>query len=176
MERYPGQSSRPSVSSSNRRTAEEPSARPVVSAPSERRKSESDNKKTNVKAFVILAVVLAILGAAWWMLGKFSAGLPGYIDTSKYQSVLLSNNNAFYGKISEMTTDHIVLKDVFYIQQPTATEGEDANKFELIKRGDELHGPYDSMLINRSQVIYVENLKDDGKVAQTIKSYQSSKQ
>lgn len=40
----------------------------------------------------------------------------------------------------------------------------------LIKLGDELHGPEDEIKINRDNILYIETLKEDGKVVQAIKT------
>jgi hypothetical protein len=45
----------------------------------------------------------------------------------------------------------------------------------LIKLGNEVHGPEDSMVIERSQVLFFENLKNDGKVVDSINKYQNKK-
>lgn len=177
MDRYSDQSSRPTLRVPSRNTEENTAVvaeeSPMLSRKA-RQSQENSKMRLPKKFFVSLVVLLLALVAVWWLFGR-SAGLPSFIDTSKYQSVLLANNNAFYGKVKEMTADHVVLEDVFYIQQPTDAQDETAaSKFELIKLGNEMHGPYDKMLINRSQVVYVENLKDDGKVAQTIKTYHST--
>ena len=48
----------------------------------------------------------------------------------------------------------------------------DANSnVQLIKLGNEIHGPEDNMIIARDQVLFFENLKNDGKVSATIKDY-----
>lgn len=44
---------------------------------------------------------------------------------------------------------------------------------QLIKRGEEVHGPEDAMIINRDQVLYYENLKPSSKVSQLIQKYMS---
>ena len=46
-----------------------------------------------------------------------------------------------------------------------------ANDISLVKLGCELHGPTDEMLINREQVIFWENLKEDGQVAKAVAEY-----
>jgi hypothetical protein len=48
-------------------------------------------------------------------------------------------------------------------------------RLTLIKMGNEIHGPMDSMLINRSQVVLVEDLKNDSRVVQAINDYVSGK-
>jgi|GEM_PF-4877819 len=45
----------------------------------------------------------------------------------------------------------------------------------LIKPGNELHAPDDTMRITRSKVVFIENLKTDGKVTQAITDYLKDK-
>jgi hypothetical protein len=46
-----------------------------------------------------------------------------------------------------------------------------ASDISLVKLGCELHGPEDEMLINRSQIVFWENLKEDGQVTQAVAEY-----
>jgi ABC-type Zn uptake system ZnuABC Zn-binding protein ZnuA len=46
---------------------------------------------------------------------------------------------------------------------------------QLIKLGSEVHGPEDAMMIAKAQVLFYENLKPDGKVAQSISKYTGAK-
>ena len=45
---------------------------------------------------------------------------------------------------------------------------------ELVKLGAELHGPEDAVFIEKSQVLFWENMKDSSKVLEAIKQYQAS--
>lgn len=45
------------------------------------------------------------------------------------------------------------------------------NQLTLIKLGEEIHGPTDSIRINRDQILFVETLKDDSKVVKAINDY-----
>ena len=49
--------------------------------------------------------------------------------------------------------------------------GLDHSRNNLIKLGNEIHGPLDSMLINRDHVVIIEDLKDDSRVVQAINDY-----
>jgi len=42
----------------------------------------------------------------------------------------------------------------------------------LIKLGNEIHGPADSMIITKDHILFIEQLKDDSKVVRAIKEYQ----
>jgi len=47
--------------------------------------------------------------------------------------------------------------------------------FPLVKLGNEVHGPYDEMRINRQHIIFVEDLRQDGKIMQAIQKYKANK-
>jgi hypothetical protein len=59
------------------------------------------------------------------------------------------------------------------LEQPGDT-GSDQG-LTLIKLGEELHGPEDSMILNKEQVLFIEQLKDDGKVVKAIEDYKANK-
>lgn len=96
------------------------------------------------------------------------------IDKSAFQAVFLKNDQVYFGKITKLTETQVVLTDIFYLQDGTA--GGDANNttgsVSLVKLGDELHAPQDTMYIERAELNYWENLKPDGQVAKAIAEYQ----
>jgi hypothetical protein len=90
-----------------------------------------------------------------------------------------------------MDSDYLKLTDIYYLQvnQPlqtggtgTAAQAAAANstaanaqtQLSLVKLGNELHGPADEMEINREQVLFIEDLKSSGQVAQAIVKYQQT--
>jgi len=86
--------------------------------------------------------------------------------STPYQAVVLINNSVYYGKLTGWGTQNPVLTDVFYIvtkQDPDTKQTSNV----LIKRGKELHGP-DRMYLNPNQIILVEPVGPDSKVAQLI--------
>lgn len=87
------------------------------------------------------------------------------IDKSTYQSVFLSNGQTYFGKITKITDSQITLEDIYYLKT-------DNPNVELVKLGNELHGPQDKMYIERKEVQFWENLKQSSKVSQAIKQYQ----
>lgn len=97
-----------------------------------------------------------------------------FVDTSKYQAVFVNVNGTnggqvYFGKITSLTPQYIRLAKVFYIQNQSGDQG--ASNYNLVKLGCELHGPTDEMIINRNEVFFWENLKDDGQVAQKAAEY-----
>jgi hypothetical protein len=83
-----------------------------------------------------------------------------------YQAVLLSNGSVYYGKLSGYGTSAPVLTDVFYILSKVDPATKQTSNV-LVKRGKELHSP-DRMYLNATQIIFVEPVGHDSKVAQLI--------
>ena len=77
-----------------------------------------------------------------------------------------SNGAVYYGKLAGYGTRHPVLTDVFYILSKTDPDSKQVTNV-LVKRGKELHGP-DRMYLNASQIIFVEPVGPNSKVAQLI--------
>lgn len=107
------------------------------------------------------------------------------IDQGKYQAVFLTNGQVYFGKINSHNNTYLELVDIYYLQvKPVLQQGEEGNgntnassqeqktELSLVKLGNELHGPLDRMMINKDQVVFVEDLKDDSKVTDAIRRYQ----
>ncbi len=133
--------------------------------------------------WVIIAVVALGLVVGGWVAWQKLASADGGIESSKYQAVFLTDGQIYYGKLTVLKDRQYKLTNVFYIlsqnENKTANaDGETAetqNNAQLIKMGNELHGPEDAMMINRDHVLFYENLKPDGKVTQTINQYKDNK-
>ena len=131
--------------------------------------------------FVVLLFSLTILAIALAALFYFGSKHEGeFVNQDRVQAVFLTNGQVYFGKVSRVTSQYVDLQEVYYLnsqQQPdtkdsSATDTR-ATTFSLVKLGCELHGPADQMIINRDQVSFWENLKDDGKVAKAIDQWQS---
>ena len=123
---------------------------------------------------VALVVVVLVALGAWFAFSKMGgdAGVKG----GQYQAVFLTNGQVYFGKVSNVNGDYVELSDIYYLQvqqsvQPEAKDKTDQSQVSLAKLGSELHGPEDAMHISRQQVLFWENLKNDGKVVQAINSY-----
>ena len=138
------------------------------------------------KNFWLLTVATLVLLSAGFGLGKFTPALGGEygrVDHSKNQAVFLTNDQVYFGKITDINDDVIVMKDIYYLQkgaEQTSDSKEAAaptaqSNMSLAKLGNELHAPEDRMQINKDQVLFWENLKDDGKVSKAIKEYTDKK-
>ena len=61
------------------------------------------------------------------------------------------------------------------VQPSTTSTSSTPQQVQLVKLGNELHGPEDAMYINRQSVLFWENLKNDGKVAKAIAADKAKK-
>ncbi|HSE29214.1 MAG TPA: hypothetical protein VLA77_01355 [Candidatus Saccharimonadales bacterium] len=119
---------------------------------------------------VVLIVLLALVGFGVW---KYM-GADAAVAKDKYQALFLTNGQVYFGKLKNVNDKYVELTDIYYLQvqqpiQPSDTKN-DQPQVSLAKLGSELHGPEDRMNVNREQVLFWENLKDDSKVVSAIKS------
>lgn len=102
-----------------------------------------------------------------------------YVDTSSYQAVFLNGGQVYFGKITSLNNKYTALNNIYYLRvnqtvQPNAQSSNSSNDVSLVKLGCELHGPQDQMIINNEQIIFWENLKNDGQVTKAIAAYQKA--
>ena len=136
--------------------------------------------KSFMKPLVVAVIILLAVLVGWFAWQTLRGGAVA-IDNSKHQAVFFSSGQVYFGKLEVVNADYMRLTDVFYIQSGSSDTGDSENpqessgsSMELIKLGEEVHGPEDEMIINRDQMLFFENLKSDGKVSQLIKDYKSS--
>lgn len=156
--------------------------RPVQHRASAPRSTAVDNKKASKAPLWIAAiiVVVVIIGALIWVNMANNRSATTAIDGSKYQAVLLSNGESYFGKLTVLNDDFMKMTDIYYLKAKSATaNSEDTTTtdgdFQLIKFGGEVQGPEDEMVISKAQILYYENLKPDGKASKAIEQYKSSK-
>lgn len=163
------------------RSSQQPAARVATPAHT----SRSDGKKPRGKWLNIVTVVLLV--SSTLLLGALLVTIAtsdkkkenSFIDSSKYQAVFLNGGQVYFGKIGELTRDFLTIDNIYYLrvnEQAPPPEGEQQQQagsqdISLAKLGCELHGPQDKMIVNREQVIFWENLKDDGQVAKAITEF-----
>ena len=72
----------------------------------------------------------------------------------------------YFGHLQDYGTSHPVLTDVYYVVSQGNPETKQVTN-SLIKRGKELHEP-DRMYLNPNQIVFVESVGPNSKVAQLI--------
>jgi hypothetical protein len=133
--------------------------------------------------WILLLVVVVIVAAVLGVLFRDKLGMGKAETVSDYQAVFLTNGQVYFGKLSDKNDKYVTLNDIYYLQvnqalqqtqngqQPAANQ---QPQLSLVKLGNELHGPVDEMKINRDQILFFEDIKKDGRVAQAIAEYQAN--
>lgn len=116
---------------------------------------------------VAVLIVLILLLKGWRGSGAISAA---DVNPDTYQAVFLINGQHYFGHLEAGKRDGFTLTDVYYVQpQQNDPTADPANQqFQLIKFGNEIHGPEDVLHLNWSNVLFWENLRADSKVVNGI--------
>jgi len=145
-----------------------------------------EKRRTIIWLAAILFGLMIIWSAGVLLSGNSTnfGRLSNWADFTKYQAVFLTNGQVYFGKVTDVNQQTLVLEDIYYLrsnkglqiaEEKSATTAPDADSFSLVKLGQEIHGPEDKMSINLGQVLFVENLKYDSRVAEAIREYESKK-
>mgnify|MGYP001558037801 CR=1 FL=1 len=157
--------------------------------------------KTWIWGGVVFILVLIIVGGGVyflkpeWLGKKTTSTSPtGTVvkisdaKASEYSAVFISNNQVYFGKVSDLNAEFATLREVYYLKIQNSlvppqegdvkVEGKDSqpqqkNELTLIKMGNELHGPTDEIKINNKHILYIEALKTDSKVVKAINDYKA---
>lgn len=162
-----------------------PQPAPRAAAPGRRKHIDWAARTVRLELFIVLVGSALLLAAVAAYLGFSSTPITSeakQIDTSKYQAVFLNGGatsgsvayTTYFGRVTKLNSSYMVLKDVYYLTTANTTDQNAAASPQLTKLGcQQLHSPVDTMVINRSQVAFWENLQDSGKVVQAIKQFKT---
>jgi len=133
-------------------------------------------KALAVFAIIILAIIAYYVNSGGW-------NIPSVTNTSgtkdNYYAVFLTNNQVYFGHLENQENQYVELSNIYYLQVAgqnlqQKTDETDKTKLELVKLGNELHGPEDQMSVNRDQILFIEKLKADSQVVKTINGNQTN--
>jgi hypothetical protein len=117
--------------------------------------------------WVILVVFLLIIGfiaKSLWL----QRVLPK-VNVEGYQAVFLDNGQQYYGHLTNMWSRYPYITDIYYINVQAKDPANPADqKMQLVKLGNEVHGPEDAMYLNKEHIVFWENLKSDSEVVKSI--------
>jgi hypothetical protein len=125
-----------------------------------------------VMLLVLIALILVVLVVRTQLFragiaSLFAPSAAEVIDHNVYQAVFLTNGATYFGKLQDQGSDWFLLTDVFYLSTS------DQSGTQLIKRGNEPQGPREPMIIPRDQILFIENMRDDGDIVSLIRRFKS---
>lgn len=172
--------------SHQRSTAQQPQAQPQAAAQQETFSQMADvtaSKSGIAGKLLIVSLILASIAVTIFIGLAIRNGVgtsESLVDANKYQAVFLADGQIYFGKLTNVDNRYAELTDIYYLQveqqqAEAPIEGQEPvapqSRVSLAKLGDELHGPEDRMLINTDQILFWENLKDDGRVVEAITEF-----
>ncbi len=113
---------------------------------------------------VRIAVVLFVLVATFLLVRWWDFTLPSF--GARYQAVFLANGQTYFGHYLERIGPYVKVENAFYIATPPTAEEGQTPESRIIRRGSELHQPLPFVLIPKSAILFVEDLRQDSQVAQ----------
>ncbi len=128
------------------------------------------------KLVIIALLAIIVVGSGYLIIrNQTDDSQKDNVGNDNYSAVFLVNGQVYFGKLNKLDTDYTVLTDIYYLQvdqpiQPAQTKATDQPQISLVKLGDEIHGPKDEMKINKNQILFIEDLKEDGQVVKTIRA------
>jgi len=134
------------------------------------------SKWSRVGAVAMLFALTILIVAAIGVLFYGPSDQSKFVDKSKYQAVFLTNGQVYFGKLTNVSKDFFKLNNIYYLTQNSSTDSKgttttDGN-YTLVKLGcQQIHDPYDQMVIETNQVSFWENLQDSGKVVTSINQF-----
>lgn len=138
-------------------------------------------KKPKSKVWIVLTLAtIVILAIAFGIVFREKLNLTKYfvkkteISTAFRQAVYLTDNKVYFGFISKTDQQFVKLADVYYISindLNMTNNAAETPKISLTKLGSEMHSPDTTMLINRDQIIFFENLPANSKVNEAINKF-----
>jgi hypothetical protein len=136
----------------------------------------SEKIRTAVWWVVGIVVVIGILAALGIVPATWVPRMNG-----GYQAVFLTNGQVYFGRLYGAGAQYAVLRDIYYLQvtqppQPIQQGETSPSNVNVVKLGGELHGPEDEMRINRDQILFIEDLRDDSRVVAAIEQLESAGQ
>jgi len=156
------------------------SASPAPNTSDHQEEKNSDSAKTSrnwlqvFNGLMLVGIALLIAGVALAITRTNSTNERRYVSASKYQAVFLNNGQVYFGNITNLTSQYVRMANIYYLTQSNASTSTNntSNNYSLVKLGcQQIHDPYDAMVINRDQIAFWENLQDNGKVVSSIKQF-----
>lgn len=120
-------------------------------------------RRGGLTVLAILVLVAAALGIAYAVRALRPVDpMAAAINSREYQYVSLTNGESYFGKLSAPGGSFYYMRHVYTLTAQSSPRSGKPLQRTLFKLTSEVHGPEDLLVINRSQIVYMENLKPNG--------------
>lgn len=134
-------------------------------------------------AYVCAALAVVLVTAQFWLYG---IRYQRVFAKDTWSAVTLLNGQTYFGKLQQYGPHTVVLFEVYYLQNSTATESTSAEAavtepsetaeaeattdsgLQLFSLQSDFHKPNNYLIINRDQILFWQHLSADSPIVQTI--------
>lgn len=111
-----------------------------------------------------MAIAIAVLVLAFTAMRVWDFTIP-HVGATRYQAVFLQNGQTWFGQYRDRIGPYAAMDTVYYVQTKASQDVDVPPTSQLIKRGNELHGPDRAVLIPKTAILFIEDLRDDSPIA-----------
>ncbi|OQA39177.1 MAG: hypothetical protein BWY51_00433 [Parcubacteria group bacterium ADurb.Bin316] len=125
---------------------------------------------------IFILTVILVLATIYFLFFRQSGDQAEKNGQVNWYAVKLQNGEMYYGQIDNTAADPVIIKNVYYdydMLNKTDKETGAAGNLRLVKKGKETYGPSGVMEVVRSNVVYMDILKEDSKVLKAILDYEN---
>ena len=112
-----------------------------------------------------IGIAIAAFALAFLILRVWDFTIPR-VGAAHYQAVFLENGQTWFGHYRDRIGPYAAMDSVYYVLTKSADDPDAPPTSQLIKRGNELHAPDPHVLIPKTAILFIEDLRDDSPVAQ----------
>lgn len=166
-----------------------PSGRPFATAPEapaggpgkpvSSRKKFSGNKTWRVVFVVLLFSTTILLAAVILLIAYGNKGdETKFVDSNNIQAVDINiagsspTNQLYFGHVTSINNQFMVMQDIYYF--PNSSSSSATTSTSLQPLVCQIDAPINQMVINRSSIVWWENLQNNGQVAKVIAQYEKA--
>lgn len=132
-------------------------------------------KAVLVFAILIFVSILIFTSISLWQNGTVRNTIQLLKYRGSYQAVFLTSGQAYFGNITEISDEYIIIKKPFSIKVQQKQTDEDAqvsqSEIKLLSIEDEFYQPEGYMLIEKNAILFIEELKDSSQIIEIIENY-----
>ncbi len=122
---------------------------------------------------VALASTLVLIGLGIVLIWTYLIPKGEQVNTDGYQVVYMTTGQAYFGKLKNTTGEYLVLDNPYTAQDVSPDDSKEEaaqTSTTLLKVSQQQYGPEDVLSLKSDQVLFWQNLRDEGKVTEAIKA------
>jgi hypothetical protein len=112
-----------------------------------------------------VGIAIAVLLLAFAVVRVWDFTIPR-VGAHDYQAVFLANGQTWFGHYRDRVGPYAAMDSVYYVLTKAAQDTDAPPTSQLIKRGNELHAPESRVLIAKTAILFIEDLRDDSPISQ----------